>query len=129
MRELNDLVHTVAPSLKTYIHSCGAVFDLLDSYIDDCRIDIINPVQWPAGGHSFREWKDKVRGRATLWGGAVNAQATLPLGTVEDIRKEALEVIRCFAEDGGYVFNSIHNILAEIPAEKIVALYQTADQV
>lgn len=129
MRELNDLVHAIDPSLKTYIHSCGAIFDLLDSYIDDCRIDIINPVQWPAGGHSFREWKDKARGRATLWGGAVNAQATLPLGTVQDIRKEALEVIRCFADDSGYVFNSIHNILAEIPAEKIVALYRTADAV
>ncbi len=129
MRELNDLVHAIDPSLKTFIHSCGAVFNLLDSYIDDCAIDVINPVQWPAGGHGFRAWKDKVRGRAALWGGAVNTQATLPLGSVEDVRREALEVGRCFAQDGGYIFNGIHNILAEIPADKVVALYRAADEI
>jgi hypothetical protein len=30
--------------------------------------------------------------------------------------------------DGGYVFCAIHNILAEIPGEKIVALYRAASR-
>ena len=29
-------------------------------------------------------------------------------------------------KDGGFVFTSIHNILAEIPPEKVIALYKTA---
>lgn len=126
MRVLNDEVHRIDPSLKTFLHSCGAVYDLLDSFIDECGIDVINPVQWPAGGHGFRAWKDKVRRRATLWGGCVNAQATLLLGSVEDVRREAREVVSYFSEDGGYVFNNIHNILAEVPVEKTLALYRLA---
>jgi uroporphyrinogen decarboxylase len=126
MRVLNDEVHRIDPSLKTFIHSCGAVYDLLDSYIEDCHIDVINPVQWPAGGRGYRAWKDKVRNRASLWGGCVNTQTTLPRGAVEDIRKEVLEVAGYFAEGGGYVFNAIHNILAEIPPEKILAMYAAA---
>lgn len=123
MRVLNDEVHRIDPTLKTFIHSCGAVYDLLDSYIDDCKIDVINPVQWTAGGHSFREWKDKARRRATLWGGGVNVQRTLPLGTVEDVESEVAEVVACLSEDQGYVFNSIHNVLAEIEPDKILAMY------
>lgn len=125
MCELNDAVHKVSPELKTFIHSCGAVYDLLDSYIDECHIDVINPVQWTAGGKSFRDWKDKVRKRASLWGGAVNSQATLCLGDPEAVRKEREEVIDCFAEDGGYVFNSIHNILSDVPIDNVIALYDT----
>ena len=30
------------------------------------------------------------------------------------------------AEDGGYVFCNIHNILAEIEPEKVIAMYRTA---
>jgi uroporphyrinogen decarboxylase len=29
-------------------------------------------------------------------------------------------------EGGGYVFNNVHNILAEVPAENVLALYDTA---
>jgi uroporphyrinogen decarboxylase len=72
------------------------------------------------------EWKDRARGRIALWGGGVNAQATLPLGTVEDVKAEVAEVVPCLSRDAGYVFCNIHNLLAEIAPEKIIAMYQTA---
>jgi len=89
---------------------------------------VINPVQWTAGGHSFRQWKEKARRRATLCGGGVNAQRTLPLGTVEDVASEVAEVVACLSEDRGYVFNSIHNVLAEIEPEKNLAMYRAAQK-
>ncbi len=124
-RRANDTVHNIAPAVKTFFHCCGAVHDILDDIIA-CGFDVLNPVQWPAGGHSFREWKDRCRRRIALWGGGVNTQSTLPLGTLEELRREVAEVVRCLSADSGYVFCAIHNLLAEIPAEKIIALYRTA---
>ena len=129
MRELNDAVHKIDGRLKTFIHSCGAVYDLLDSFIDECAIDVINPVQWTAGGQGYKAWKDKVRGRAALWGGGMDAQHVLPLGSVEDVERLVLEVGDYLAEDGGFVFANIHNILAEIPAGKILAMFQAAKDI
>jgi len=126
-KRMNDALHTHGPELKSFLHSCGAIYDLIDDVIDG-GFDILNPVQWSAGGHSYREWKDKSRNRIALWGGGVNSQATLPLGTVDDVYYEAREVSSYLSEDGGFVFNSIHNILAEIPPEKIIAMYKSAEE-
>jgi uroporphyrinogen decarboxylase len=124
-RRFNDAVHGLAPGVKTYIHACGAVFDLMDDIIGS-GFDILNPVQWPAGRHSYREWKDACRNRIVLWGGGVNAQRTLAFGSVDDVRREVREITRYMKKDGGFVFNNIHNILAEVPPEKIMAMYETA---
>ncbi len=61
-----------------------------------------------------------------LWGGGVDTQRTLPLGTVADVEREVREIVAYMRKDGGVVFTSIHNILAEIPPEKVIALYRTA---
>jgi len=126
LRRLNDECHRIAPQIKTFLHCCGAVYDLIDDIIES-GFDILNPVQWSAGGHSYKEWKDKSRKRIALWGGGVNAQVTLPLGTIEEIEKEVKEVVAYMNKDSGYVFNSIHNILAEIPPEKVIAMYKAAE--
>ena len=124
-RRANDAFHRAAPGVKSFMHCCGAVYDILDDIVA-CGFDIFNPVQWSAGGRSYREWKDKCRGRIALWGGGVNTQTTLPLGTVDDVRREVREVVACMAVDSGFVFCAIHNLLAEIPPEKIIMLYETA---
>ena len=59
------------------------------------------------------------------WRG-VNSQRTLPFGSVEEVAHEAAEVSHYMVQDGGYVFCNIHNILAEIPPEKIIAMYRAA---
>jgi uroporphyrinogen decarboxylase len=127
-KRVNGLIHQIAPQTKTFFHSCGAIYDMLDD-IAESGFDVLNPVQWPAGGHSYQEWKDRARGKLAFWGGGVNAQATLPLGTVEDVEREVHEVVSCLAQDSGYVFCAIHNILAEIAPEKVVAMYRTAGAV
>jgi len=87
---------------------------------------VLNPVQWCAGKHSYREWKDKARGRIALWGGGVNSQVTLPLGTAADVAREVAEVVAYLRQDSGYVFCNIHNILSEIAPEKVIAMYRAA---
>ncbi|MFP4580892.1 MAG: uroporphyrinogen decarboxylase family protein, partial [Candidatus Sumerlaeia bacterium] len=114
-QRFNEMIHTVAPEVKTYLHSCGAIYDLIDDLVES-GFDVLNPVQWNAGGHSYHEWKDKARNRIALWGGGVDTQKTLPLGSVEDVRAEVAEVVEYFAKDGGFVFCGIHNLLAETDA-------------
>lgn len=124
-KRVTDECHRIAPQVKLFLHSCGAIYDLIDPVIES-GFDILNPVQWCAGKHSYQEWKDKARGRIALWGGGVNSQGTLPLGSVEDVRKEVSAVTQYLQKDGGYVFCNIHNVLAEIAPEKVIAMYQAA---
>ena len=126
-KRMNDVLHTLAPGVKSFLHSCGAIYDLIEDVIDS-GFDVLNPVQWSAGGHGYREWKDKCRNRIALWGGGVNSQITLPLGTVDEVYKEAGDVCTYLGTDGGFVFNSIHNILAEIAPEKVIAMYKAAQE-
>jgi uroporphyrinogen decarboxylase len=86
--------------------------------------DALNPVQWSAGKHSVQEWKDKCRGRIVLWGGGVNAQATLPHGSIDDVYFEAQMSAQILGQDSGYIFCNIHNLLAEIDPYKIIAMYR-----
>jgi uroporphyrinogen decarboxylase len=53
-------------------------------------------------------------------------QATVPRGTLDQIRAETRELIEIFNQDGGYVFNQVHNIQANVPPEKVLAIYDTA---
>lgn len=124
-RSVNDAIREAAPQVKRFLHSCGAIYDIIDDIVD-AGFDVLNPVQWSAGGHSYTEWKDKARNRIALWGGGVNTQSTLPFGTPEEIAEEVRAVVSYMSEDSGYIFCAIHNILAEIPGEKVVAMYEAA---
>lgn len=124
-RRVNALAHELAPELKTFLHCCGAVHPLIGD-VADCGFDILNPVQWSAGGKSPAEWRAAAGRRLALWGGGVNAQATLPLGNVTDVVGEVGRVVPALSAGGGYVFCNTHNILAEIAPEKVVAMYAAA---
>jgi uroporphyrinogen decarboxylase len=124
-RRMTDALHAAAPGVKVFLHCCGAVYPILDS-IMDAGFDVLGPVQWSAGKQGFREWKERCGTRMALWGGGVNTQRTLPLGTVDDVRKEVAQVVPVMSKGGGYVFCAIHNILAEIAPAKVVAMYSAA---
>ena len=51
-RRINDEVHRLAPEVKTFFHTCGAVYDIIDLAIES-GFDILNPVQWPAGKYTY----------------------------------------------------------------------------
>ena len=124
-RRFNDEMHRLIPGVKIFMHNCGAIYSLLDLIVES-GFDVINPIQWPAGGRSYTEWKDKLRGRATMWGGGLDTQHTLATGTLEEAVDEVKAVVSYCKKDGGYVFNNIHNFLAETDANKVIAMYRTA---
>jgi hypothetical protein len=121
-RRVNDWVHSHTP-WKTFIHSCGSILALLPDLID-AGFDILNPVQCSAVGMDPAVLKEKFGGQLTFWGGGVDTQKTLPFGTPEEIRRQVHERIKVFGRGGGFVFNTVHNVQAGVPAENLVALYE-----
>lgn len=92
--------------------------------IIEAGYDILNPVQWSTtGAGSYHRWKELTDGKIALWGGGVDSQHTLPLGTLDDVVREATDAAAVLSQGGGYVFNNIHNFLADADPQKIIAMY------
>ena len=123
---INNWVHTHT-AWKTFIHSCGSVWRLLDD-IADAGFDILNPVQTSAAAMDPRALKERHGGRITFWGGGIDTQRVLPFGSPEDVRSMVRERMRVFSPGGGFVFNTIHNIQARVPVANIVAMYEAVNE-
>jgi len=125
-RRINDWIHGNT-TWKTFKHSCGAVEPLIEVFIE-AGFDILNPVQCSATGMEPEKLKRKYGKRLVFWGGGVDTQKTLPFGAPAQVREEVLRRCDVFARDGGFVFNSIHNIQAGTPVENIVAMFEAVKE-
>ncbi len=122
-KEVNEWIHTNT-TWKTFKHSCGAVEPFISSMIE-VGFDILNPVQCSATGMDPNHLKDTYGEKLTFWGGGVDTQKTLPFGTPDEVRKEVRERLEIFSRNGGYVFNTIHNLQAATPIENVEAMLET----
>jgi hypothetical protein len=119
-RKLADWVHSNT-EWKLIKHCCGGIFPIIP-YMIDAGIDALNPVQCSAEGLEPQRLKDTFGKDLLFWGGGVDNQKTLPFGTPAEVRREVFERLRIFSKGGGYIFNTIHNIQANIPVENIAAM-------
>lgn len=113
--------------LFIFLHSCGAIHELIPDIID-VGVDIINPVQISARGMDPRALKKEFGKDVTFWGGGIDTQHLLPEGTPEEVRRRVRENIEIFAPGGGFIFNQVHNIQADVPPENIVAMFDEAQK-
>jgi hypothetical protein len=121
-KAINDQIHKLT-KWKTFIHSCGAVMPFLPEFIA-AGFDVLNPVQCSAKGMDPRSLKREFGRQLVFWGGGVDTQQTLPFGTPDEVYRQVRERIDIFAPGGGFVFNSIHNIQSNVPAENILAVFR-----
>ncbi len=112
-------------SIKIFLHSCGAIYDILGD-LAEIGLDIINPVQISSPNMSPQKLKKEFGKKLVFWGGGCDTQHVLPSAGLDEIRRHVAENIAVFAPGGGYVFTQVHNIQQEIAAERIVAVYETA---
>lgn len=119
-KRINDWIHAHTP-WKTFKHSCGAVESFIPLFIE-AGFDILNPVQVNAKGMDPVQLKKNYGKEIVFWGGGIDTQQTLPFATPEKIREEVLRLSEIFSKDGGFVFNTVHNIQANVPVENIVAM-------
>lgn len=119
-KAVNDWIHSHT-DWKCFKHSCGSVVKLIPSFID-AGFDILNPVQCSAAGMDAQTLKREYGANIVFWGGGIDTQHVLPFRSPAEVREQVLERCRIFGEDGGFVFNSIHNIQAATPVANIIAM-------
>ncbi len=110
---------------KIWYHTCGSVVSLIPDLLDN-GIDILNPVQISAANMAPRELKRRYGDRLTFWGGGIDTQHVLSFASPAQVREHVRANIEALKPGGGYIFNSVHNIQAGVPAENIVAMFDAA---
>ena len=113
--------------VKIFYHSCGAVAPLIPDLIES-GVDILNPVQVSAAGMDSKELKRRFGKDLTFYGGGVDTQHVLPHGTPQQVRDEVRRRIDDLAPGGGFIFNTVHNIQADVPPENIVAMWEALQE-
>lgn len=121
-RQVNGWIHQHT-GWKSFIHSCGSVAALIPDFID-AGFDILNPVQISAAGMEAQGLKAKFGDQITFWGGGIDTQNILPFGSPQEVRQQVKQNLFTFGKDGGFVFNTIHNVQAGVPTENLTALYR-----
>jgi uroporphyrinogen decarboxylase len=113
--------------MHTYIHSCGSISLLMPDLIE-AGIEIFNPVQTNAWNMKPDFLKKEFGQQCTFWGGGIETAGTLNVGSTSQIREQVLERLEIFSKGGGYVFNTVHNILPDVPPQNIVAMYDAVKE-
>jgi uroporphyrinogen decarboxylase len=109
--------------VKVMLHCCGGVRQLLPDLID-AGLDAINPVQVSSRGMESEKLKADFGDKLVFWGGGCDTQRILPLGTPDEIRAHVRRQVDIFSKGGGFVFQQVHNILANVPPENIIAMFE-----
>jgi uroporphyrinogen decarboxylase len=125
-KELCDFIHA-RTGAKIFMHSCGAIRHFIPDFIE-IGIDIINPVQVSAAGMDSAALKRDFGNEIVFWGGGVDTQHVLGTGTPAEVREEVRRRVTDFMPGGGFVFNTVHNIQGNVPAENLVAMWEALQE-
>jgi len=108
--------------VKVLLHSCGSIFHILSDLID-AGLDAITPVQISAVNMEPARLKERYGSRLTFWGGGCDTQHVLRAGSPAAIKEHVFRNLEVFSPGGGFVFQQVHNIEADVPPENIVAMF------
>ena len=126
-RKMNDWIHQNT-TWKTFKHSCGAVEPFMKLFIES-GFDIINPVQISAANMDPGKLKDNYGNHLVFWGGGVDTQNVLAYESPEKVREQVLKQCEILGKNGGFIFNTVHNIQANVPIENNVAMVEALKEV
>jgi uroporphyrinogen decarboxylase len=116
-----DIVKRRAPHLKIMLHCCGGVRELLGDLID-AGLEAINPVQITCRGMESSGLKRDFGNKLTFWGGGCDTRDVLIHGKAEEVRDHVRRQVEIMRPGGGFVFQQVHNIMADVPPANVVAM-------
>ncbi|MEI6274694.1 MAG: uroporphyrinogen decarboxylase family protein [Prolixibacteraceae bacterium] len=114
-------------SAHTMLHCCGGIYELIPDLIE-AGFEILNPIQINAINMEPKKLKLEFGKELTFWGGGINTQSLLNRATPEEVKRHVTENLEAFTPGGGYVFNTVHNILSDVPPENIVAMFEAVKE-
>jgi hypothetical protein len=124
-KRINELIHQRS-KWKVFIHSCGSIYRLIPDFIE-AGFDILNPVQCSAAEMDAARLKQEFGEDLVFWGGGVDTQQTLAFGTPQQVYDEVRQRIDLFNRDGGFVFNTVHNLQGNTPIDNVQALFRAIE--
>jgi len=121
-KRMNDWIHKNT-TWKVFKHSCGAILPILPGIID-AGFDIVNPLQINAKDMDSATIKAEFGTDLTFWGGGIDTQRILPNATTQEIRTHVLKQCEILTRNGGFVYNAVHNIQANVPIVNLVTTFE-----
>ena len=109
------------------LHSCGGIYPLIPDLIE-AGVEILNPVQTSAKNMDPARLKREFGNDVCFWGGGCDTQHTLIHGTPQEVRDDVHRRLDIFMPAGGFVWNQVHNVLADVPPENVVAMLEAAHE-
>jgi uroporphyrinogen decarboxylase len=109
--------------VKVQLHCCGGIYELIGDLID-AGLDAFNPVQISCRGMDPVVLKREFGDRIAFWGGGCDTQRILPGSGPAGVASHVREMCSVLAPGGGFVFQQVHNILANVPPENVVAMME-----
>jgi uroporphyrinogen decarboxylase len=113
--------------MHTFLHSCGSIYKLIPDLIE-AGFEILNPVQTNAQDMQPEKLKREFGRDVTFWGGGADTRFVLNHGTSEEVKDHVRKNIEILGAGGGFVFNTIHNILPDVPTVNVVAMFEAIDE-
>jgi uroporphyrinogen decarboxylase len=113
--------------MHPFLHSCGSIYKLLPDLID-AGFEIINPVQTNTKDMHPERLKREFGSSLTFWGGGSDTRHILNHGTPDQVKDDVRRNIEILSPGGGFVFNTIHNIMPDVPPENVVAMFAAVDE-
>jgi uroporphyrinogen decarboxylase len=111
--------------VKVMLHCCGGVRELLPDLID-AGLDAINPVQITCSGMDARGLKADFGKDLVFWGGGCDTRDILTKGAPDQVRRHVRQMTDIWRPGGGFVFQQVHNIMADVPPANITAMLEAA---
>jgi uroporphyrinogen decarboxylase len=116
-----------APHAKRFFHSDGNVRPLIPDLLE-IGVEILNPIHIRAQSMAPAGLKRDYGKDLAFWGGGVDTQGILPRGAPQEVKDDVRRNIEALAPGGGYVFNTIHNIQADVPPQNLIAMWEALQE-
>jgi uroporphyrinogen decarboxylase len=98
-------------------HSDGNIIEIFPDLIE-IGLDIFNPLERAVMDPV--EMKRRFGDKVTFYGG-IDVERTMPFGTPEEVRAEIRDRAATIGKGGGYILQTTHTVLWDVPLENLVA--------
>lgn len=114
-------------NMHTFLHTCGSIYRLIPDLIE-AGYDILNPVQTSCFEMEAENLKREFGKDVTFWGGGSDTRYILNNGTPAQVKDDVKRRLEILSPGGGFIFNTIHNIMPDVPPENIIAMFEAVNE-
>lgn len=122
IQRLVAAVRTEQPEIKIMLHSDGAIARLLPDLVET-GVNVIHPLE-PLPATDLAAVKAQFGGKVSFLGG-IDISHAMP-STQQAVEADVERCLRLLAPGGGYILAPSNHLQADVPAENVITLFETA---